>query len=495
MSKAVSQGDALLMPHDLGAEGAVVCCCLLEPRVAIPKAMEFLKGQMEVFYDGRHGVLFAAMARMVEEGRGVDLVTVAAELGIGGGVGDAGSGDPAYKGQGVTMDFLIGVADLVPSAGNLEDYLEVVRDKWLLRRVIRLGHAAMEAARSGQAVVADVLDSFEKEVLALGESRFSTKEATMKDLMPMVVERLENYHRGHGQLLGLSTGFEYLDKMTCGFIPQELWVIGARPSTGKTSMGWLFCDHLSVNLKVATAFFSLEMSNLQLAERGVFMRAHGDYQRFRTGFMRNEDGQPLIAAVGKLSGAPMFIDDTPGITLMELRAKLRRLVRVHNVRVAVVDYFGLMGVPDVRHKREFLEEISKGMKMLAKELRITLVCLAQLNRESEREKSRKPQMADLRDCGSLEQDADLVGLLYEPRMDGDEEEQMAAQHGNDWSQVSRRINLLVAKQRNGPTGDCQFLFKKSCMRFEEYRRSEASAKYDKRAAPKEGKRQVVDLDL
>jgi replicative DNA helicase len=211
--------------------------------------------------------------------------------------------------------------------------------------------------------------------------------------------------------------------------------------------------------------------------------------------MRNEDGQPLIAAVGKLSGAPMFIDDTPGITLMELRAKLRRLVRVHNVRVAVVDYFGLMGVPDVRHKREFLEEISKGMKMLAKELRITLVCLAQLNRESEREKSRKPQMADLRDCGSLEQDADLVGLLYEPRMDGDEEEQMAAQHGNDWSQVSRRINLLVAKQRNGPTGDCQFLFKKSCMRFEEYRRSEASAKYDKRAAPKEGKRQVVDLDL
>ena len=487
--------DALLMPHDLGAEAAVVCSCLLEPRVAIPKAMEFLKGETEVFYDGRHGVLFSTMASMVEAGAGVDLVTLAAELGIGRGEVSREDAKGTKGGQGIDMEFLTGVADVVPSAANLEDYLEVVRDKWLLRRVIRLGHSAMVSARADGAVVSEVLDGFEKEVLALGEARFATKEVTIKDLMTQVVDRLENYHRGHGQLLGLSTGFEYLDKMTSGMVAKDLWVIGARPSTGKTSIGWLFLDHLSVNLRIPTAVFSLEMSGLQLAERGVFMRAHGDYQRFRTGFMRNEDGQPLIAAVGKLSGSPLYIDDTPGMTMVEIKAKARRMVRVHGVRVILLDYFGLIGVKDVRYKREFLEEASKGLKQLAKELDVTMVVLAQMNRESEREKTRKPQLADLRDCGSLEQDADLVGLLYEPRMDGDEEEQMAAQHGNDWSQVSRRINLLVAKQRNGPTGDCQFLFKRSCMRFEEYRRSEASAKYDKRAVPKEGKRQVVDESL
>lgn len=471
-----------LPPWDEGAEQGVLGCCLLDPQNAIGEATEFFKGAgAEVFYDGRHQELWRVLTGMYERGEGIDAVTVKAKALEG----------PAAAVHESMGNWLSGLQDGVPSAANLPYYLPIVRDRWLLRLVANLGTVAARAAMEPGAAAEAVVEGLERGVSRIGEVQFQGKELTIRELVLKAVDRIENYHRGHGQLRGLATGFEYFDKMTSGMLPGQFWIIGARPSTGKTMFAMNIVEHVAINCRVPVGVFELEMTGDELTERMLFARARVDHQRFRTGFMEQRDAPGLLNAAGAIAKAAIYIDDTGGIAFAEFRAKLRRWVRQYGLKVVFVDHLGLFAC-DPKYRREALGEISRGMKSLAKELGITIVGLSQLNRETEKERSRKPQLADLRECGDLEQDADLVGFLYEPKLNEEEEDAAMEQMGSDWSMQNRRLNLLVAKQRNGPTGDCEFIVRRAFFKFEEYRRTATAAKYDNARKKREARRQEED---
>jgi replicative DNA helicase len=265
---------------------------------------------------------------------------------------------------------------------------------------------------------------------------------------------------------GLPTGFDYLDKMLLGMGPGDMIVIAARPGLGKTSIGIQIIGHLAVEKKVPCAIFTLEMTAEQLAARLLFQHAKADFQRYRSGYLENEDMPKLIDANTALVRAPILLDETAGINVLQLRARARRFHHQHKIGCLLVDYIQLMRPSRFYQNREQeVAEISGGLKSLAKELQIPVIVLAQLNRDIEKSHNRRPQLADLRESGAIEQDADVVAMLYQPKLDDAEQKKLAAER-TDWSDHCRPINLLIAKQRNGPTGDCRLLYQKKSMRFE-----------------------------
>jgi replicative DNA helicase len=449
-------GDEL-PPWSAEAECGVLGCVLLEPRLALGTCVEKLKGGAASFYDLRHQVIYSAMLALYERKMSVDLITLVDELKRLSRLEEVGG---AF--------YLAYLPDQVPSAANLDYYIEIVVEKFVLRKILRTCSEVKGQVLEEGVASAVVLDAVERTFMEIGQARSGNEAVGGRVFVQMAIDRLENYSRGHAQMLGMSTGFDYLDKMTCGFQGGQLIVLAARPGLGKTSLLMCMMEHVAIGKGLGAGIFSLEMTADELGARLMFQVARADYQRFRTGYLENADIANLTVAAKKIQLAPMWIDDSSGLNVLQLRSKARRMVLEHGVKVIGVDYLQLMKATRTMGNREQeVAEISTGLKSLAKELKVPVIVLAQFNRDIEKDPNRKPRLSDLRESGQIEADADVVGMLYEPKLK-EEELQALDQVDPDWAKKWKRVNCLIAKQRNGPTGDVQLEFHKSSMRFESY---------------------------
>ncbi|PYM11754.1 MAG: replicative DNA helicase, partial [Verrucomicrobia bacterium] len=359
------------------------------------------------------------------------------------------------------LAYLSSLPDAVPSAANLTYYTDIVREKHLLRRMIQTCTGVVGRVYEHEGEVDALLDEVERDVLRISEERVETSTRTIKDLVKHAISTIEEFHQRQGMLTGISTGFADLDKMTSGFHGGEMIVIAARPSMGKTSLAMNIAEHVAVDERLPVGVFSLEMTAESLVLRILCSRSRVNLRNIRDGFLAERDFPKLTGSAGKLAGAPLFIDDTPALSILQLRAKARRMVQQYGIKLFVIDYLQLLHSTSRRaeNRQQEIADISNGIKALAKELNVPVMVLSQLNRDLEKEKGRPPRLSDLRESGAIEQDADLVALLYKPRS-GDDEDAPSQE------QDALPVNLLIAKQRNGPTGDVSLTFLKAYTRFE-----------------------------
>jgi replicative DNA helicase len=435
-----------LPPHSTEAEQGVLGCILEAPGECLDDCRSKLAGA-EAFYEVRHQQLYHELVAMAEEGAGIDMVTLVSRLKDRGTLETAGG-----------VSYLSSLPEM-GLVGMVGEYLEIVRDKWQRRQMLRLCSESRERTHTAHDF-SEVIAEASNGLMRISEDRSGKNEVGMRELMSQTIEVLENYHRGHGQLSGYSTGFEYLNKLTCGFEVGNMFVIAARPSVGKTAFMLQLADQMATINGAGVAIFSLEMTVSQLGIRLACGRAGADSHRLRTGFFEHKDFGPLTTAIAELGKLPIVIDDTAGLSIVELRARARRLHRTHGIKIVMVDYLQLLHGDQKGSREQEVSDISQQLKAMAKELSVVVIVLAQLNRAIEKEKNRAPILSDLRESGSIEQDADLVGFLWQPKIKDMEVSE-------DWSKKHAYTTLTVAKQRNGPTGPDRLLFKKWSGRFEE----------------------------
>jgi replicative DNA helicase len=416
-----------------------------------PESIEKLKAGAEVFYDLRHQTIFGVLAEMYDHREAIDVITLQQRL-----------KDKQLLEEVGGIPYLAGLPDVVPSSANLSYYLDIVQEKYLLRRMIQTCTEVVARVYDHEGEVDALMDEVERDVLRISESRVQGQSNTIKDLVKKAINTIEDFHQRQGMLTGVGTGFTDLDKMTSGLHGGEMIVIAARPSMGKTSLAMNVAEHVSIDLKLPVGVFSLEMTSESLVLRMLCSRSRVNLRNVREGFLAERDFPKLTGAAGKLANAPLFIDDSSGLSILQFRAKARRMHQQYGIKLFVVDYLQLLHSTARRaeNRQQEIADISNGIKSLAKELNVPVIVLSQLNRELEREKNRKPRLSDLRESGAIEQDADVVGLLYKPSSDDEEGAQTAAED------EAVPVNLLIAKQRNGPTGDVNLTFLKPYTRFE-----------------------------
>ena len=428
-------------PHDLQAEESLIGAMLLS-RDAISAAVEGC--QAEDFYRPAHGYIFDAICSLYAQGEPADPVTVADELRranvleAAGGVGN-----------------LVAQQADTPAIGNAARYARIVQDHALLRRLIG---AASEIAELGYSLPEDVpgaLDKAEAMVFDIAERHVTSSLKPLQELLAATVEHLEDLHRSGGAITGVPTGYTDLDERLSGLQPGSLVIVGARPSMGKTSFALGAAAHAAAEKRQPVLFFSLEMSHLELTQRLLCSEAKVDSSRLRDQALPQSDWPKLMDAITKLSEAPLFIDDNPSLTVMEIRAKARRLRSREGLGLVVVDYLQLMstrnGSPEYRQLE--VSEVSRGLKILARELDVPVLALSQLSRSLEGRSDKRPVLADLRESGSLEQDADVVLFIYRDEV------------YNKGSDDKGLAEVIVAKHRNGPTGTVQLAFLDRFTRF------------------------------
>lgn len=441
-----------LPPHSIEAEQGVLGCVLLSPNECMGICIEKLKAGAETFYDLRHQAIYQLLADMYDKKDAIDLITVPQRL-----------KDTSQLEVVGGLAYLSGLQDAVPSAANLTYYLDIVREKHVLRRMLGACTAVVSRVYEHEGEVDMLLDEVERDILRISEDRETTTIKPMKELVRGAIDMIQEFHQRAGGLTGLPTGFADYDKMTSGMNGGEMIVVAARPSMGKTSFVMNIAEHVVINEKKPVGVFSLEMTSESLVMRMLCSMARVNGRSIREGFMAEQDFKKLTGAAAKMAKAPLHIDDTPGLSILQLRARARRMWQQHGIKLFIIDYLQLMNSTSRKaqdNRQQEISDISNGVKALAKELNVPVIVLSQLNRELEKDKSRKPRLSDLRESGAIEQDADLVGLLYKPS-EGEEEV------GDTRQPVeSHPVNLLIAKQRNGPTGDVRLTFFKSFTRFE-----------------------------
>jgi len=443
-----------LPPHSPEAEQAVLGCILISPNDCMGECITKLKEGAEVFYDLRHQTIFAHLAEMFDKRQAIDPITLQQQL-----------KDRQLLEQVGGLAYLSALSDTVPSAANLSYYLDIVQEKYLMRKMIRVCTEVVGRIYDFEGEVDGLMDEIERDVLRISESRVQSQTSTIKDLVKRAINTIEDYHQRQGTLTGIGTGFNDLDKMTTGLHGGEMIVIAARPSVGKTSLAMNIAEHVAIDQRLAVGVFSLEMTAESLVLRILCSRSRVNLRSVREGFLAERDFPKLTGAAGKLANSPLFIDDSSGLSILQLRAKARRMHQQHGIKLFVIDYLQLLHSTSRRaeNRQQEIADISSGIKALAKELNVPVIVLSQLNREVEREKGRPPRLSDLRESGAIEQDADLVGLLYRPTKQGDDEDSGADRGDGD----AEPINLLIAKQRNGPAGeDVRLTFLKPYTRFE-----------------------------
>jgi replicative DNA helicase len=441
-----------LPPHSPEAEQGVLGCVLLSPNQCMGECIEKLKGSDEFFYDLRHQTIFKALSEMYDSREAIDIITLQQRL-----------KDNQLLDQVGGIAYLSVLPDTVPSAANLSYYLEIVREKFLLRKMIHVCTEVVGRVYDFEGEIDALMDEVERDILRISETRVQASTLPIKDLVKKAIGTIEDFHQRQGLLTGIPTGFSDLDKMTNGLHGGEMIVVAARPSMGKTSLAMNIAEHVAIEAKLPVGVFSLEMTADSLVLRMLCSRSRVNLRNVREGFLAERDFPKLTGAAGKLAGSPLFIDDSSGLSILQLRAKARRMHQQYHIKLFVIDYLQLLHSTARRaeNRQQEIADISSGIKALAKELNVPIIVLSQLNRELEREKNRKPRMSDLRESGAIEQDADLVGLLYKPN--ADEEEAAAA---GPAPEEAVAVNLLIAKQRNGPTGDVNLTFLRSYTRFE-----------------------------
>jgi replicative DNA helicase len=360
------------------------------------------------------------------------------------------------------ISYLAALPDSVPSSANLSYYLDIVQEKYLLRKMIRTCTDVVGRVYDYEGEVDALMDEVERDILRISESRVQSQTTTIKDLVKKAITTIEDFHQRQGVLTGVGTGFTDFDKMTSGLHGGEMVVIAARPSMGKTSLAMNIAEYVAIEQRLPVGVFSLEMTSESLVLRMLCSRSRVNLRNVREGFLAERDFPKLTGSAGKLANAPLFIDDSSALSILQLRAKARRMSQQYGIKLFVIDYLQLLHSTARRaeNRQQEIADISSGVKSLAKELKVPIIVLSQLNRELEREKNRKPRLSDLRESGAIEQDADVVGLLYKPSSGDDEESGSAAEED------AVPVNLLIAKQRNGPTGDVNLTFLKSYTRFE-----------------------------
>jgi replicative DNA helicase len=439
-----------LPPHSPEAEQGVLGCVLLSPNDCMGQCIERFKQGTEVFYDLRHQTIFSTLVEMYDSREAIDVITLQQQLKNKQLLEEVGG-----------IAYLAALPDTVPSAANLSYYLDIVVEKYLLRKMIHTCTEVVGRVYDYEGEVDALLDEVERDILRISESRVQTQTTTIKDLVKKAITTIEDFHQRQGMLTGVGTGFTDLDKMTSGLHGGEMVVIAARPSMGKTSLAMNIAEYVAIEQRLPVGVFSLEMTSESLVLRMLCSRSRVNLRNVREGFLAERDFPKLTGSAGKLANSPLFIDDSSALSILQLRAKARRMWQQYGIKLFVVDYLQLLHSTARRadNRQQEIADISSGIKSLAKELSVPVIVLSQLNRELEREKNRKPRLSDLRESGAIEQDADVVGLLYKPSSD-DEESGSAAEED------AVPMNLLIAKQRNGPTGDVNLTFLKSYTRFE-----------------------------
>ena len=437
-------------PYSEDAEQAVLSAMLID-QDAVLRAIEFVDDTM--FYAERNRRIFRAMVTIAERGSVVDPLTLSDELARRGEL-DASGG----------KDYIGFLVDVVPTAANIEYHAQIVREKSILRRLIEVSTSIVAEAFDGKASARELLDEAESRIFLVSQQQTKDGFTRIKELLWPTMERIEALQRGGKTVTGVASGFNDLDEMTSGFQPAELIIVAARPSMGKTAFTLNVAQHAAIEHNVPVAFFSLEMSKESLVQRMLTSEARIDAQRLRKGQLRDDDFPRLARAAGILSSAPVWIDDTPGLTLLEMRSKARRLKADAGIGLVVVDYLQLMqGPANSESRQQEVSQISRGLKALAKELNVPVIALSQLSRAPEQRtgENKRPQLSDLRESGAIEQDADLIMFLYRQEFyDGPTDK--------DGNSLEGKAEVIVGKQRNGPTGLVNLFFHKQYTRFESY---------------------------
>jgi replicative DNA helicase len=436
-------------PRAPEAEQAVIAAMLMDTD-AILRASEHVDDTM--FYDERHRRIFRAMIAISQRSEVVDPVTLGNELTRRGEL-DA-SGGKEYIGE---------LIDAVPTAANVEYHAKIVKEKALLRRLIETSTTIITEAFQGRATAEELLDDAEQRIFQVSQQRGLQGFTRVKELMWPTMERIEALQRGGKTITGVASGFTDLDELTSGFQPADLVIVAARPSMGKTALVLNIAQYAAIEKNVPVALFSLEMSKESLVQRMLTAEGRVDAQKMRKGLLRDEDYSRLARAAGILSGAPIWIDDSAGITLLEIRSKARRLKADQDIGMVVIDYLQLIQGPSSSESRQQeISQISRSLKALAKELAVPVVALSQLSRAPEqRAGDHRPQLSDLRESGAIEQDADVVMFIYRQEVyDGATDK--------DGNSLEGRAEVIVGKQRNGPIGLVNLFFHKAYTRFENY---------------------------
>lgn len=417
---------------------------------AIAKAIEIVDDSM--FYREGHRRLFRAIARLWEHGEVIDAVTLSEHLKTAGDFDAVGG--TAYLAQ---------LLDAVPTAANVEYHARIVREKAVLRRLIEAATSIIQTTYDARTEVEEILDEAEQKIFQIAQSQERRGFVWIKELLWPAMEQIEHLSQNSSAVTGVPSGFNDLDEKTAGFQKGDLVIVAARPSMGKTAFTLNLAQHAAIGARHAVAFFSLEMSKESLVQRMLTSEARVDASRVRTGRLRDDDYPRLAQAAGLLNTAPIYVDDTPAISILEMRAKARRLKADRpDLALVVVDYLQLMRAGGRNENRQQeVSEISRGLKALAKELNVPVIALSQLSRAVESRPEKRPMMSDLRESGALEQDADVIMFLYRPEY----------YHGptdKDGNSLEGRAELIIGKQRNGATGTIQLVFHKEYTRFESY---------------------------
>ncbi len=431
------------LPHNLDAERSVLGAVLLDNH-ALYSALEFLRA--EDFFLDQHRRIYDRMIALGEGRRAIDLVTLVDELDRQGELDAAGGA--AYLAQ---------LLDGVPRVSNVEHYARIVKEKSLLRSLVSVAETIQQQALAGEEGAEETLDRAESLIFSLAEQRVGSGLVRVKEVVRENYERLERLASEGKRVTGLATGYQQLDNLTSGLQPSELIILAARPSMGKTSLVLNIAEHVVLAEKKPVAIFSLEMSKEPLLLRMLGSRARLNMHKFRTGHFSRDDVRAMGAAAAELGESPLWMDDSSSVTVMEIGAKARRLAREKGLALVIVDYLQLIAVRGrFGNRNEEVASISRGLKGLAKELKVPVMVLSQLTRAPEREE-RRPQLADLRESGAIEQDADVVLFIHRPHF-----------YKPDLPEEDRRkAELLIAKQRNGPTDRVSFVFFEQYTRFEE----------------------------
>jgi replicative DNA helicase len=427
-------------PHDISAEQSVLGAMLLS-KDAIADVVEQLHGND--FYRPAHETIYAAILDLYGRGEPADAVTVTAEMHKRGELTRVGGAPYVHT-----------LVAGVPTAANAGYYAEIVRERAILRRLVEAGTRIVQMGYSGEGEIDAVVDRAQAEVFGVSERRTSEDYSPIADLLQGTLDEIEAISGHDGSLIGVPTGFGDLDALTNGLHPGQLVIVAARPAIGKSTLALDFARSASLHHQLTSVIFSLEMGRNEITMRMLSAEAKVPLHHMRSGSMTDQDWERIARATGSVSSTPLFIDDSPNMTMMEIRAKCRRLKQRHGLRLVVLDYLQLMSSGKrVESRQVEVSEFSRSLKLLAKELDVPVVALSQLNRGPEQRTDKKPMLSDLRESGSLEQDADVVILLH--REDAYEKE----------SPRAGEADFIVAKHRNGPTGTVTVAFQGHYSRF------------------------------
>ncbi|MFA1819666.1 replicative DNA helicase [Virgibacillus oceani] len=428
-------------PHNIEAEQSVIGAIFLDPE-SFSTASEVL--MPEDFFRAGHQRIFNAMVHLADKGEPIDLVTVTSFLHNRKELDEAGG-----------VSYLSDVAGSVPTAANIGYYSKIVEEKGMLRRLIRTATDIVTSGFEREDEVEEVLNEAEKNILEVSSRQNTGAFKSIKDVLIEVYDDIEMLHNQSADVTGVASGFRDLDRLTSGFQRNDLIIVAARPSVGKTAFALNVAQNVAVNTDENVAIFSLEMGAEQLVSRMLCAEGNIDAQRLRNGQLQSDDWSKLTMAMGSLSNAGIFIDDSPGIRVAEIRSKCRRLKQEHGLGMILIDYLQLIqGSANSRENRQQeVSEISRSLKALARELNVPLIALSQLSRGVESRQDKRPMMSDLRESGSIEQDADIVGFLYRD------------DYYDTESEKQNIIEIIISKQRNGPVGSVELAFVKEYNKF------------------------------